>query len=616
MKKINLFIMLFLCISLISKAQPYIYFSAQLTDMTNSQYEKIYRYNLTTSAVEDFLPQQNIGVFAWPVWDPFQMYLILNVYNSANTLYVCSDTSAHYNLEEFFNKRINSILYSLQRNKLYIFSENEQFSVFDLSSLEVILTLSLPYQTEYNDLAYPRRNTFFSSDLEHIYFYCIDTLTNTDQVWTFSMETNEITEKRDLINFSIHPESDGFNLTFGKNGKGIIESCPFYSNPVKDFYFNLYDFENDIMGEMIYHNGLAEAYFTGEGEYLLIMDTEIDDSLRYYHTGEVEIYNTHNVQLLKTITLPPGGKVYTFDNYPNNIYYVIDIEKPSRQIYALKMDSIFNVLDLTSLVPSSTIVNSSPFTLMVNGHGFDTLSTVYFNDTAKTTTYISDSVLTAEISTSDISTIGNYPVLVMDEWGTSDTLFFTVILQPPVLSSISPVIALRVFSFGTPPSAITATATGEYFTDSSVVYFNGSAKATNYVSETELTFQLSGSEVSTIGNYPVWISNNEATSDTIYFSVTDTLPQAIVPILECVQDNGDYTFTAFFGYDNSNEEVVYIPIGIKNGFMPGVQDRGQPKLFLPGNHTNVFNVVFNGKDLTWTLDRTSVTANKNSTPCP
>jgi hypothetical protein len=186
----------------------------------------------------------------------------------------------------------------------------------------------------------------------------------------------------------------------------------------------------------------------------------------------------------------------------------------------------------------------------------------------------------------------------------------------PVLTSITPAIALRVFSFGTPPPAITATATGDFFTDSSVVYFNGSAKTTNYVSETELTFQLSGSEVSTPGNYPVWVSNYGSNSDTLYFSVTDTLPQAIVPILECVQDNGDHTFTAFFGYDNSNEEVVYIPVGIKNGFTPGAQNRGQPRIFLKGEHTNVFSVVFDGNNLTWTLYRGSVTANRNSTPCP
>lgn len=619
--KILIFLLALCLVYLIDiKAQPYIYYSIQLPDTGYEHYSKVVRYNLTTGLVEDFLPQQNIGEYVWETWDPSQSYLAINVFNWTHTIYNCSDTTKYFEFEEFFNVSIDEMLYSQERSKLYIFSNDyEKVSVLDVSSAKIISETEVTGYPDYNDLMYPRRDCFFSSDSSKIYLTSKDSLTNFEQVWTYSLETNQITDKENLSELGGYPGSAGYSLTFGRNGKGIIESYPvYYNNPNRDYYFKFYDFDADTSSPFIYHNGESEAYFSGNGEYTLILETYLDtlNDLEYYHTGEVEIYNTQNAQLLKTITLPPGGKVYTFDNYLNNIYYVIDIEKPSRQIYALKMDSIFNVLDLTSLIPSSTIVNSSPFTLMVNGNGFDTLSTVYFNDTAKTTTFISDSMLKVEISTSDISTVGNYPVWVRDEWGISDTLIFEVNPQPPVLSSISPAIALRFFSFGTPPSAITATATGEYFTDSSVVYFNGSAKTTNYISETELTFQLSGSEVSTIGNYPVWVSNNGATSDTLYFSVTDTLPQAIVPILECVQENGDNTFTAFWGYNNSNEEVVYIPIGIKNGFTPGIQDRGQPKLFLPGNNTNVFNVVFNGKDLSWRLDQTSVTANKNSTPCP
>lgn len=617
---IKLLIVICLIFIVDTKAQPYIYYSIQLVDTGYENYSKVVRYNLALNSVEDFLPQQNMGEYVWETWDPSQSYLAINVFQWTHTIYNCSDTTRYFEFEEFFSVDINEMLYSKQKNKLYIFSDNyEKISVLDLFSGEIISETDITGYADYNDLMNPLRNCFFSSDSSKIYLISKDSVTHRDQVWTYLLETNQIIDKKNLFELGGFPGSAGYSMTFGRNGKGIIESYPvYYNNPNREYYFKFYDFDADTSSPFIYHNSEAEAYFSGIGEYTLIFETFLDTSndMDYYHTGEVEIYNTHNAQLLKTITLPPRGKVYIFDNYPDNIYYVINIEKPSRQIYALKMDSIFNVLDLKSLVPSTTIVNPSPFTLMVNGHGFDTLSTVYFNDTAKITTYISDSVLIAEISNSDISTIGNYPVWVTDEWGISDTLFFTVIQQPPVLNSISPGIALRVFSGGTAPPATTATVTGEYFTDSSVVYFNGLAKTTNYVSGTKLTFQLSSSEVSTNGNYPVWVSNNEATSDTLYFLVTDTLQQAIVPILECVQDNGDHTFTAFWGYNNPNEKVIYIPIGFKNGFAPGVQDRGQPKLFLPGNHTNVFKVVFYGKDLTWTLDHTSVTANKDSTPCP
>jgi len=63
---------------------------------------------------------------------------------------------------------------------------------------------------------------------------------------------------------------------------------------------------------------------------------------------------------------------------------------------------------------------------------------------------------------------------------------------------------------------------------------------------------------------------------------------------------------------------VFISIGGDNFFSP-IQlfaDRGQTNIFLPGVHSSVFNVVFDGNDLPWYLNGTSATANKRSTPCP
>jgi hypothetical protein len=189
-------------------------------------------------------------------------------------------------------------------------------------------------------------------------------------------------------------------------------------------------------------------------------------------------------------------------------------------------------------------------------------------------------------------------------------------LTEVVLTSLIPSIALRSISFGSPTSGVTVRATGEFFTDSSFAYFNGNPKSTTIVSDTVLTFTLTGAEVSTLGNYPVWISNYESDSDTLYFSVVNTLPEPITPVLECVEDNGDETYTAYFGYDNGNSTGVYIPIANRNNFSPMPIDRGQPVVFEPGEQANVFSVIFDGRDLTWTLDESVVTANRESEPCP
>jgi hypothetical protein len=327
------------------KAQPYIYYSTQWQDTTYIQLEKIFRFNLSTNVVEDFLPQQPIGKYASPVCDPSQSYLNIWVHKCSYFLYYCLDTSVNFDLHDLWGQHFDEMLYLPQTNKLCIFTDYyEKMNIFDILSGSIIMELNLGKTAYPNLLMQPSRCSFFSSDNNKILFFNVDT-NDVDQVWTYSLETNQITNKQDLLELGGHSGSLGYSLVFGRNGKGIIQSYPvFYGNPDQDFYYKLYDFDADTSSPFIYHDGECEAYFIGNGEFILIFETYIDtlnDSLSYYHTGEVEIYNPGNGELVNTLTLPSYGLVYTFDNYPNNIYYVIDIEKPTRQIYTINMESMF-----------------------------------------------------------------------------------------------------------------------------------------------------------------------------------------------------------------------------------------------------------------------------------
>jgi hypothetical protein len=100
-----------------------------------------------------------------------------------------------------------------------------------------------------------------------------------------------------------------------------------------------------------------------------------------------------------------------------------------------------------------------------------------------------------------------------------------------------------------------------------------------------------------------------------------TQTAAVRPVLECVRNNRNGTYTAYFGYLNENPAPVTITVGTNNKFTPNPQNRGQPTVFQPGRIQNAFSVVFNGNNLVWTLkgpdgqSRTS-TASRNSAPCP
>lgn len=90
----------------------------------------------------------------------------------------------------------------------------------------------------------------------------------------------------------------------------------------------------------------------------------------------------------------------------------------------------------------------------------------------------------------------------------------------------------------------------------------------------------------------------------------------ITPILECVAELGDGIYKARFGYNNPNTVGVKLSVGYKNQFIPTPTDRGQVTTFVPGLHERVFEVSFNGLDLSWKLNGITVTANKDTTLCP
>jgi hypothetical protein len=82
--------------------------------------------------------------------------------------------------------------------------------------------------------------------------------------------------------------------------------------------------------------------------------------------------------------------------------------------------------------------------------------------------------------------------------------------------------------------------------------------------------------------------------------------QSISPAYEGWWQNGDGSFTMFFGYMNSNwEEEFDIPVGPENRIEPGGPDQGQPTHFYPRRNMFLFTIRvpkdFGDKELVWTV---------------
>ncbi len=192
---------------------------------------------------------------------------------------------------------------------------------------------------------------------------------------------------------------------------------------------------------------------------------------------------------------------------------------------------------ITSLNPAAATAGDPAFALTVNGTGFVSNSTVRWNGSARTTTYVSATRLTAAVSAADIATAGTASVTVVNPapgGGTSAASTFTVNpLNPvPAITSLNPAAATA----GDPAFALTVNGTG--FVSSSTVRWNGSARTTTFVSATRLTAAVSAADIATAGAGGIQVVNpapGGGTSNTVIFTINPRYP--IVEDLGAIQQN-------------------------------------------------------------------------------
>ncbi len=157
---------------------------------------------------------------------------------------------------------------------------------------------------------------------------------------------------------------------------------------------------------------------------------------------------------------------------------------------------------ITSISPSSATAGGAAFTLTVNGSNFISSSTVQWNGSIRTTTFSSSTVLTAQISASDIAAGGNVPITVVNPapgGGSSNSSTFTINNPTPAIGGLSPATTV----VGGP--AFTLTVNGSNFLSSSVVQWNGSNRPTAFASSNQVTAQIPASDIAAGGKAAITV---------------------------------------------------------------------------------------------------------------
>lgn len=155
---------------------------------------------------------------------------------------------------------------------------------------------------------------------------------------------------------------------------------------------------------------------------------------------------------------------------------------------------------ISALSPATVTSGGPSFTLTVTGTNFVSNSVVRFNGADRQTTFISATEVRALIAAADIQNGGMVIITVFNPapgGGTSNELTLTVNFAPPTISFLSPSSTVA----GGP--AFTLAVTGTNFAPGSVIRWNGEDRLTSFVSVTELTTQISATDIAEIGTAQV-----------------------------------------------------------------------------------------------------------------
>jgi hypothetical protein len=163
---------------------------------------------------------------------------------------------------------------------------------------------------------------------------------------------------------------------------------------------------------------------------------------------------------------------------------------------------------LTSLSPASAQAGGATFTLTVNGEGFIPGSLVQWNGSARSTSFVNNTKLTAQVSAADIAAAGAANVVVSNAapgGGTSNALSFTI--TAPGQNPVPSIDMLGPASAAAGGAAFTLTINGSGFINSSAVQWNGANRPTSFVSSTKLTAQISVADIAQPGQAGIVVVN-------------------------------------------------------------------------------------------------------------
>ncbi|HEV3218851.1 MAG TPA: protease pro-enzyme activation domain-containing protein [Candidatus Acidoferrales bacterium] len=196
------------------------------------------------------------------------------------------------------------------------------------------------------------------------------------------------------------------------------------------------------------------------------------------------------------------------------------------------------------LVPANAIAGGAGFTLTVNGSSFVNGAVVSFGGTARVTTFVNATQVTAAILAADIATAGTPAVVVTNPGpggGASNSVNFTVNNPVPV---ITPPLVPASATVGGPGFSLTVNGTG--FVNGATATFGGTARVVTFVNATQVTIAVLAGDIAAVGTPAVVVTNpgpGGGASNSVNFAVNNPPPVITPPLVPANAIAGSAGFT-------------------------------------------------------------------------
>jgi hypothetical protein len=199
---------------------------------------------------------------------------------------------------------------------------------------------------------------------------------------------------------------------------------------------------------------------------------------------------------------------------------------------------------VAGLVPNTLPVGSPAQNITVNGSNFVNGAQVLWNGSAKTTNFLNPTTLIVSIPIADFSIAGTFPLVVVNPTpggGQSETQNFLVTNPKPIITNLEPT------EKNVGASDFVLTVNGANFISVSKIFWNGSEKATSFLSANKLQAFIQQSDLGSGKTVIVSVVSPGpgGGSDARNFNVNNPLPDlnAVSPITTTVSSTNGITLT-------------------------------------------------------------------------